>query len=75
MNIKYLWVKLKKYACEMKFELIASTRPNFTKIAPIIDAIKNTQKEGKNIFFKLVQIGQHYIRNMSGNFFEQLDKS
>lgn len=56
----------------MKIDLIAGARPNFMKIAPIIDAIKGAQLEGKNISFRLVHTGQHYDRNMSGNFFEQL---
>ncbi len=56
----------------MKIDLIAGARPNFMKIAPIIDAIKQAQAEGKNISFRLVHTGQHYDKNMSGNFFEQL---
>jgi UDP-N-acetylglucosamine 2-epimerase (non-hydrolysing) len=42
------------------------------KIAPIIDAIKQAQQEGKNIQFRLVHTGQHYDKKMSGDFFEQL---
>lgn len=56
----------------MKIDLIAGARPNFMKIAPIIDAIKKSKQEGNNISFRLVHTGQHYDRNMSGNFFEQL---
>jgi UDP-N-acetylglucosamine 2-epimerase (non-hydrolysing) len=56
----------------MKIDLIAGARPNFMKIAPVIDQIKRAQKVGKNISFRLVHTGQHYDRNMSGNFFEQL---
>jgi len=56
----------------MKIDLIAGARPNFMKIAPIIDAIKKAQSVGKNISFRLVHTGQHYDRNMSGSFFEQL---
>lgn len=56
----------------MVIDLIAGARPNFMKIAPIIDAIKDAQKEGQNVFFRLVHTGQHYDYNMSGNFFEQL---
>ncbi|MDD4527580.1 MAG: UDP-N-acetylglucosamine 2-epimerase (non-hydrolyzing) [Candidatus Margulisbacteria bacterium] len=56
----------------MVIDLIAGARPNFMKIAPIIDAIKEVQKEGQNISFRLVHTGQHYDYNMSGNFFEQL---
>ena len=56
----------------MKIDLIAGARPNFMKIAPIIDAIKVAQIKGKNIEFRLVHTGQHYDKNMSASFFEQL---
>jgi UDP-N-acetylglucosamine 2-epimerase (non-hydrolysing) len=56
----------------MKIDLIAGARPNFMKIAPIIDAIHKAQKEGKNIEYRLVHTGQHYDKNMSGSFFEEL---
>ena len=56
----------------MKIDLIAGARPNFMKIAPIIDAIHKAQKEGKNIQYRLVHTGQHYDKNMSESFFEQL---
>jgi UDP-N-acetylglucosamine 2-epimerase (non-hydrolysing) len=56
----------------MKIDLIAGARPNFMKISPIIDAIKQAQKEGKPISFRLIHTGQHYDKNMSGSFFEQL---
>ncbi|WP_215224744.1 non-hydrolyzing UDP-N-acetylglucosamine 2-epimerase [Echinicola shivajiensis] len=56
----------------MKIDLIAGARPNFMKIAPIIDAIKEAQKSGEEISFRLIHTGQHYDKNMSGSFFEQL---
>src|ERR1035437_6489112 len=56
----------------MKITLIAGARPNFMKIAPIIKAITSVQSEGKDIFYQLVHTGQHYDKNMSGDFFEQL---
>lgn len=56
----------------MKIDLIAGARPNFMKISPIIDAIKIAQEMGEKISYRLVHTGQHYDRNMSGNFFEQL---
>lgn len=56
----------------MKIDIIAGARPNFMKIAPIIDAIHHAQKDGKNITFRLVHTGQHYDKNMSDSFFEQL---
>ena len=56
----------------MKIDLIAGARPNFMKIAPIIDAIKMAQSNGENIEYRLVHTGQHYDKNMSGSFLEQL---
>ena len=56
----------------MKIDLIAGARPNFMKIAPIIDAIKKAQKDGEDINFRLIHTGQHYDKNMSDSFFEQL---
>ena len=52
--------------------LIAGARPNFMKIAPLIHAIQKAQGEGKNIKFRLVHTGQHYDKNMSDTFFEEL---
>ena len=43
------------------------------KIAPLVHAIQKAQGEGKNISFRLVHTGQHYDRNMSETFFEELD--
>jgi len=31
-----------------------------------------TQKRGKDISYRLIHTGQHYDKNMSGSFFEQL---
>lgn len=56
----------------MKITIIAGARPNFMKIAPIIDAIKRKQQEGIGISCRLVHTGQHYDKKMSGDFFEQL---
>jgi UDP-N-acetylglucosamine 2-epimerase (non-hydrolysing) len=56
----------------MKVDLIAGARPNFMKIAPIIDAIHQAQSAGKDISYRLVHTGQHYDKSMSESFFEQL---
>jgi len=56
----------------MLIDIIAGARPNFMKIAPIIDAIKRKAAEGYNINYRLIHTGQHYDKNMSGDFFEQL---
>lgn len=57
----------------MKIDLIAGARPNFIKIASIINAIKQAQANQKNIQFRLIHTGQHFDRNMSDSFFEQLN--
>ncbi|QEC52169.1 UDP-N-acetylglucosamine 2-epimerase (non-hydrolysing) [Anseongella ginsenosidimutans] len=56
----------------MKVTIVAGARPNFMKIAPIIAAIKARRQEGRDIDYRLVHTGQHYDKNMSGSFFEQL---
>ena len=56
----------------MKITLIAGARPNFMKIAALIHAIQTAQKQGKNVQFRLVHTGQHYDKNMSDTFFEEL---
>ena len=53
-------------------DLIAGARPNFIKIAPIIDALKAAQARGGSLRYRLIHTGQHYDRTMSGDFFEQL---
>jgi UDP-N-acetylglucosamine 2-epimerase (non-hydrolysing) len=42
------------------------------KIAPIIEAIRNANEQGHDISYRLIHTGQHYDRNMSGSFFEEL---
>lgn len=56
----------------MLITLIAGARPNFMKIAPLIQAIKKAEQAGKNIHYRLVHTGQHYDKNMSDTFFEEL---
>ena len=53
--------------------LVAGARPNFIKIAPIIDAIKSAKMSGNDINYRLVHTGQHFDRAMSGVFFEELN--
>ena len=57
----------------MKITLIAGARPNFMKIAPIIHAIKKAQTNGANLEYRLVHTGQHYDKQMSETFFEELN--
>lgn len=53
--------------------LIAGARPNFMKIAPLIHAIQKAQRAGEDIHYRLVHTGQHYDRQMSDTFFEELN--
>ena len=57
----------------MKITIVAGARPNFIKIAPIIKAIEKKQIEGAKISFRLVHTGQHYDRNLSDTFFQELN--
>lgn len=53
----------------IKVDIIAGARPNFMKVAPIIAAIQ----QRNDLDYRLVHTGQHYDKNMSGSFFEQLN--
>ena len=63
----------------MLIDIIAGARPNFMKIAPIIKEMEKAnvasgEKKGDQNYleYRLIHTGQHYDRNMSGAFFEQL---
>ncbi|MGD0414453.1 MAG: UDP-N-acetylglucosamine 2-epimerase (non-hydrolyzing) [Terriglobales bacterium] len=47
---------------------IVGARPNFMKVAPVMNALKTR----KHVIQTLVHTGQHYDANMSDVFFEQL---
>lgn len=53
-------------------DVIAGARPNFMKIAPILRAIQERQRQGSRLRYRLVHTGQHYDARMSGDFFRQL---
>lgn len=53
--------------------IIAGARPNFMKVAPIINEIIKQKKSGFDIDYTLIHTGQHYDKKMSGNFFKQLN--
>ena len=57
----------------MKITIIAGARPNFIKIAPIIQAIEKKQAENATVSYRLVHTGQHYDKNLSDTFFEELN--
>jgi UDP-N-acetylglucosamine 2-epimerase (non-hydrolysing) len=55
-----------------RIDIIAGARPNFMKIAPIIEALKEAECRGSQLRYRLIHTGQHYDRAMSGSFFEEL---
>ncbi|WP_298237179.1 UDP-N-acetylglucosamine 2-epimerase (non-hydrolyzing) [uncultured Algibacter sp.] len=57
----------------MNITIVAGARPNFMKIAPIIEAIKEKKEAGFDISYRLLHTGQHYDKNLSGTFFEELN--
>ncbi len=57
----------------IKLTIIAGARPNFMKIAPVIHAIEKFNAKRKQMEYRLVHTGQHYDRNMSDMFFEELN--
>ncbi len=59
---------------QMKIDIIAGTRPNFIKIAPIVQNIDKTIKNSKKtVIYRIIHTGQHYDRNMSESFFNELN--
>lgn len=54
----------------MLIDIIAGARPNFMKIAPLIEAIKAI--DNHNLTYRLIHTGQHYDEKMSLTFFRQL---
>lgn len=52
----------------MKIVLVAGARPNFMKVAPILEALSR-RREAQTL---LVHTGQHYDQKMSGDFFAEL---
>lgn len=54
----------------LKLMLVVGARPNFPKVAPILEAVRAWPDRFKSV---LVHTGQHYDYNMSQVFFEQLE--
>tara|TARA_B100000686_G_scaffold308571_1_gene349736 strand:+ start:2602 stop:3696 length:1095 start_codon:yes stop_codon:yes gene_type:complete len=52
----------------MKIILVVGARPNFIKIAPILEQMQSS----RNLHPYLLHTGQHYDKNMSYVFFDQL---
>lgn len=55
----------------MKLVLVAGARANFMKIVPIIRALRKRPANG--IEWRIVHTGQHYDREMSQPFFDDLN--
>jgi len=60
----------------MKLLLVAGARPNFMKIASIVEAIDShnltVQPAGNRLDYLVVHTGQHYDERMAGTFFRDL---
>jgi UDP-N-acetylglucosamine 2-epimerase (non-hydrolysing) len=54
---------------KIMIDLIAGARPNFVKLASIVNSIKQEKSTFK---FRLIHTGQHYSPLLSDSFFEQL---
>ena len=57
----------------MRLTIVAGARPNFMKIAPVIQAIEKFNGNGKRMEYRLIHTGQHYDKNMSETFFKELN--
>ncbi len=54
------------------FDIIAGTRPNFIKVAALIHAFKEHAIAKKTII-RFIHTGQHFDKNMSDTFFDDLE--
>jgi len=56
----------------MLFLVVAGARPNFIKVAPILEAFASRRCVHNGFEVRLVHTGQHYDRAMSDDFFRDL---
>jgi UDP-N-acetylglucosamine 2-epimerase (non-hydrolysing) len=56
----------------MKLAIVAGARPNFMKIAPIMEAFRPYREVRPDLSVVLIHTGQHYDQNMSDGFFRDL---
>ncbi|RME06008.1 MAG: UDP-N-acetyl glucosamine 2-epimerase, partial [Deltaproteobacteria bacterium] len=56
----------------MKLLNVVGARPNFMKIAPIMEELRRRREAGATVETLLVHTGQHYDRAMSAAFFDKL---
>jgi UDP-N-acetylglucosamine 2-epimerase (non-hydrolysing) len=66
--------KIENYGSPVKIVIVVGARPNFMKVAPIIEAIGDHNKKIEHPLFQhlLVHTGQHYDALMSEQFFTDL---
>ncbi|MGZ4954850.1 MAG: non-hydrolyzing UDP-N-acetylglucosamine 2-epimerase [Methylobacter sp.] len=61
---------------KLKFLIVAGARPNFMKVAPIIQEIRKYSPDVTNgeiqLEYRLIHTGQHYDEKMSDIFFDDL---
>jgi UDP-N-acetylglucosamine 2-epimerase (non-hydrolysing) len=57
---------------QTKIISVVGARPNFMKIAPLVEAFNQYISNGYYLQHILVHTGQHYDRKMSDSFFEEL---
>ena len=57
----------------MIIDIIAGARPNFMKIAPLLKTINQDRVIKKKYKIRLIHTGQHYDKNMSHDFFKDLE--
>ena len=58
---------------KIKLDVIAGTRPNFVKIAALYSALSENAYLKDSFACRLIHTGQHYDKNMSESFFQQLN--
>ncbi|MBU2019075.1 MAG: UDP-N-acetylglucosamine 2-epimerase (non-hydrolyzing) [Bacteroidetes bacterium] len=56
----------------MHITIIAGTRPNFVKVSPILNELRN-QKVDIKLEYSFVHTGQHYDAKLSSDIFKDLD--
>ena len=56
-----------------KICIVAGARPNFIKVAPVIRAIENAQKQGEDVEYELVFTGREDDETLEDSLFSDLD--
>lgn len=56
----------------MRICIMTGARPNFIKVAPLIQAIKNAQNEGSDVSYALVYAGAADDKTLEGSLFDDL---